>query len=149
MRRFLAVFVFVATGVMTGVLPAHAAGEGSHDKVINWDQRDTAVYVVSTLNLLHTHAGKPITDVLSRKLHVARYDIYADSAVANLYFIQLRRDDGSVAGVFAYEIGWSKPMLVSLSVRRALARRAPDKLSQEYRTDPKQLIGSFTSTLPS
>lgn len=149
MRRILLVSVLSIVGLAMGVVPASAAGTSSHIKVTNWGQRDTAVYVVSTLNLLHTRNGKPVTALLARKLDVARYDVYADTAVTDLYFIQLRRNDGSVAGVFAYQIGWARPVLVSLSLPRAIAHHANEKIARAYRYDQKQLIGSFGSTLPS
>lgn len=149
MRRILAASVLGFIGLTVAIVPARAAGTTSHQNTTNWGQRDTAVYVVSTLNLLHMRSGKPLTDFLARKLDVARYAVYADTVVSDLYFIQLRREDASVAGVFAYQIGWVKPMLVSLGLPRTVAHRVTDKIAQEYRTDSKQLIGSFNSTLPS
>lgn len=149
MRRTVTAAALGVAGLLWTIVPASAAGTSSHDRTPNWNQRDTAAYVVSTLNLLHLRNGRPVIQVLSRKLGVTRYDVYADSSVADLYFIQLKRDDGTEVGAFAYQIGWSKPQMLSLKIRHPMAHRATGRIFQEYRDDSKQLIASFTSTLPS
>jgi hypothetical protein len=152
------------TGVLWGVVPAaaagthnntapptheHASSPGTTQAPVNWSQHDTAVYVVSTLNLLHTRTGQSFADLLTHKYNVTHYDVYADQNVSNLYYIQLRRDDGSMAGAFAYSMGWSRPRIVFLGIDKPQASHAPQRIAAEYHTDSKILIGSFTSTLPS
>lgn len=148
MRRLIAIAVLGVAATALSVAPAHAAGTATKPQAPNWSQHDTAVYVVSTLNLLHTKKGDSITAMLTRKLNVAEYDVYADTAVNDLYYIELRRADGSVAGTLAYQLGWAKPQILSLSLPKGVCKHAADKVAQEYRSDPKLLIGTFTSTLP-
>lgn len=116
---------------------------------MNWDKRDAAAYVVSTMNLLYTKRGKAVTTVLSRQLGIARYDVYQDSASTYLYFIQFRNADGVVAGAVAYQMGWAKPQSVTVTADKLGIRRASDKAIEAFKSDPKELIGSFTTTLPS
>lgn len=148
MRRLIAIAALGTAAVFMSAIPAHAAGSNTHQQTPNWGQHDTAVYVVSTLNLLHTKKGQSITALLTRKLNVSQYDVFADSSVNDLYFIELRRADGSVAGGLAYQLGWSKPQILTLALPKGVCKHADDKVMQEYRSDPKQLIGSFSSTLP-
>lgn len=150
MRNVLGIALLGACAAVAGVLPTHAASTTqTHQHTTNWNQHDTAVYVVSTLNLLHTRDGRAFSSLLSGRLNVTRFDVYADITTPDLYFIQLRRDDGSVAGAFAYRMGWSKPQVLFLSVSKSVAHRGNDKIQAAYRADGKQLIGSFSSTLPS
>lgn len=134
---------------MTYTAQAHAATRPVTVKTVNWNQHDTAVYVVSTLNLLRTRRGQPVTTILARRLNVTHYDVYADQSAQSLYFIQLRRDDGAVVGAFAYHMGWAKPIGISGSGRRLVRSRIIARIVHAYNGDNKLLIGSFTSTLPS
>ena len=147
-RRLVAIAALGIAALFTGLAPAHAAGSGSHQSAPNWGQHDTAVYVVSTLNLLHTRKGQPIVALLTRKLNISEYDVLADTSVNDLYYVDLRRADGSVAGALAYQLGWSKPQILTLALPKGVCKHADDKVMQEYRTDSKQLIGTFSSTLP-
>jgi hypothetical protein len=137
-----------ALGLAVAAGPAYAAGTGPRaaQPAVNWQQRDTAVYVVSTMNLLNRTGGHTITQVLAH-LGVAHLDVYADTAQANLYFIELKRADGSIAGVLAYQMGWPKPKRVVWSTGRTVPAVDP-RIAQAYRTDPRTLIGTFTSTTP-
>ena len=145
MSRILLALFSVLLGLVLWAVPAHAAGTPtSPPSPITWQQRDTAVYVVSTLNLVRTPAGQPLVE----KLNAARFDVYADLARADLYFIILRSRDGSVVGAFAYQLGWAKPRSISRSTRLLGIERAPRSVVLAFRTDHKQLIGSFTSTMP-
>jgi hypothetical protein len=137
-----------AAALLVSAVPAHAAGSNTHQQAPNWGQHDTAVYVVSTINLLHTRKGQPIIPLLTKKLNIAEYDVLADTSVSELYYIELKRADGTTAGALAYQLGWSKPQILTLALPRGVCKHANDKILQEYRTDSKQLIGSFTSTLP-
>jgi hypothetical protein len=106
------------------------------------------MYVVSTINLLRTSRGHPFTRLAARRLNVSQYEVYADTSVSNLYFIQLRREGGSLAGGLAYQMGWPKPESVAGGLDNYGITRAPDRLAQAYRFDRLALIGTFSSTLP-
>jgi hypothetical protein len=148
MQRLVVMVLLGAVTVLTGIAPAHAARGSTHQQQTNWSQHDTAVYVVSTLNLLYTKKGQPITALLTRKVAVTEYDVLADTRVSDLYFIELRRADASLAGALAYQLGWTKPEILTLALPRGTTSHADATVLQEYRSDTKQLIGSFSSTLP-
>jgi hypothetical protein len=140
--------VLLVLGLAASAVPVHAQGSGSQGKSpVNWQQRDTATYVVSTLNLLGRSRGHTIQQVFQR-LNITRIDIYADSDHMGLYFIELQRDDGTTVGSLAYRIGWPKPRRISWSAGRTIPAVATT-IAQDYKTDARTLIGSFTSTLPS
>jgi len=113
-----------------------------------WSRRDTAVYVVSTLNLLRTAQGRPLPTTLQRR-GVASFDVYADSARPDLYFIVLVRANEDVAGALAYHMGWLKPQSISSLTDKLGVRSAQEDIARAYTSDLRLLIGSFTSTLPS
>jgi hypothetical protein len=147
-KRVLAVALLGVTAAVCSAAPASAATKSPDTKNPNWNQQDTAVYVVSTLNLLRARDGKACTDFLVKRLKVTQYDVYADQTVQNMYFVVLRRADGSAADTFAYQLGWAKPRDLGSRAVKFGAHRASLQIAQEFRSDPKQLIGSFTSTLP-
>ena len=147
MFRALGISVLAIVGLLLPAVTAHAAQ--SKTSTQNWSQHDTAVYVVSTLNVLHSHRGKSTVAIMSRRLGVARFDVLDDLSSSDMYFIQLKRANGDVVGSFAYQMGWPKPMSLSPVFNRFGIPTAPDKVANAFRSDPKQLIGSFTSTLPS
>ena len=149
MRRSFAALFFAFLGLMCAVLPASAAGKPPHVAPTNWTQHDTAVYVVSTLNLVHLRGGRWLPTVLTGQYNVSRFDVFADVGSAELYFVALRRDDGTVMGALAYRMGWLKPKSVSPLTDRIGVRKAPRSIADAYRSHPKQLIGSFASTMPS
>jgi hypothetical protein len=128
--------------------PAHAATHRSSQSDVNWAQRDTAVYVVSTLNLLHTSAGQPMTDVFKNQFHVKRYVVEADAVVPDLYFIDLLGKSQTVVGVFAYKMGWQKPQVITDFTIAGLPHASADIVSA-YRTDHHTRVATFRSTLPS
>lgn len=113
-----------------------------------WAVHDTAVYVLSTVNLLHTGGGVPASKYLIPTSHVKLYDVFQDTRISDLYFIQMERSNESTGGVFVYRIGWAKPMFVSPNSLARIAVRAPAWLADEYHAGHKHLIGSFTSTVP-
>jgi hypothetical protein len=147
-RRFVSLSVNLSALfiILNTVSAVHAA---SHHDAANWRQHDIAVYVVSTMNLLHAHSGQALTATLAQRLGVTHYDVYADQQVANLYFIEPRKNDESSVGALAYQMGWVAPMSVSTSFDKLHVRRAPKSDYSAYRSDLKQLIDSFTSTVPS
>jgi hypothetical protein len=130
-------------------LPAFAAGDSTHSSQnANWDRRDAAIYVVSTINLLHTKDGRPVSSLLTDKYGIAHFEVYSDLNAPDLYFIQLRREGGGLAGALAYQMGWQMPASISSLTNRLGVHDASRKYRQAYKSDPKQLQGSFTSTLP-
>jgi hypothetical protein len=132
-------------GLAMSALSVHAAGGPAQPQgQPSWQQRDTAVYVVSTLNLLRAPDGQLIV----AKLNAARFDVYADLSRDDLYFIELRARGGAPIGAFAYQLGWAKPQALSRSLGRLGIDRASRIVFRAYRMDHKQLIGSFTSTVP-
>jgi hypothetical protein len=147
MRTIGRLVALTVLGLAATVVPVHAEGSGSHGKSpVNWQQRDTAVYVVSTLNLLGRSQNHTVQQVFQR-LNITQLDVYADDDHTNLYFIELKRDDSTTAGSLAYEMGWSKPKRISWSAGKNIPA-VTGTIAQAYRTDDKTLIGSFTSNLP-
>ena len=135
--------------------PTSAAGEQSvrvshaqQRSTIDWGTHDTAVYVVSTVNVLRTRTGRPIGRLLRHKLGVRRYNVYADGEVTDLYFIDMVKLDGTSIGTLAYKMGWQKPMSLSSVFDNLSISQAPNTISTGYKSDKKTLIGSFTSTMP-
>ena len=144
--------VFLVCGLVSlaGIwaAPTYAAGTGSRQHETNWNQRDTAIYVVSTLNLVRTTGGRPFAQAVSSDLDVTHFDVYADFNRSGLYFIQLKGDDGTTAAVLAYQMGWLKPQSVSGLGRRFGLRPATSSIVQAYRSDTRGFMQSFTSTMP-
>jgi len=134
-----------------GVTPASAHSRFHHDDrhATNWTQRDTAIYVVSTLNLLRTHRGHTIPDMLQHRFGVRSFDVFADTQATNLYYIELDKSSGETLAAFAYQLGWMKPVLVYSHVPLPpIVHSATVKIIQSYQTDKKTLIGDFNSTTP-
>jgi hypothetical protein len=150
MIRFLSACTLAAACTLSLFGSASAAGAGghSHRSADTWSQHDTAVYVVSTLNLLRTHTGRSIATILQQRDSVSRYDVLGDSRTNSLYFVELKEADGSTFGVYAYQMGWSKPLAVTASVARFGVKSASSDIMAAYHSDPKSLLGTFTSTLP-
>ena len=145
MRQLVVLFCLGLIGWATPAMPVHAAsGPPQPQGQPNWEQRDTAIYVVSTLNLLRTPSGQLVVN----RLNVSRFDVYADVVKEGLYFIQLYAKSGPLVGSVAYQLGWAKPQALSRSVGRLGVDRASRVVWHAYRADHKQLIGSFTSTVP-
>lgn len=129
----------------------HRQSGGTHSQqksTIDWSTHDTAVYVVSTVNLLRNKAGRPIGGQLRRRLSVRKYNVYADSAVPDLYYIDLLKSDGTLVGSLAYKMGWVRPMSLSSAFDAMGVTHATDSIASGYKVDRKTLIGSFGSTLP-
>jgi hypothetical protein len=143
----LLVLLATVLSVLVSVSPALAKGSKSSPQKVDWAQRDTAVYVVSTLNLLHNSRGEALVPVLAKKYDVTQYRVLDDLDVTNLYFVQLRSDQ-QLLGTVAYEMGWQKPMSVSSFADKLGIRPAPGDVLDNFRADPKKAIGTFTSTLP-
>jgi hypothetical protein len=148
-QRRLVSFGISSAALFACLIPWNTATAAVHHNASSWGQRDCAIYVVSTMNLLHSRGGHLLTTTLVHKFAVTHYDVYADQQVSDLYFIEPRRDDGSSAGALAYHLGWLVPMSVSSSLDKLHVRHAPSSAYSAYHVDLKQLIGSFTSTIPS
>lgn len=128
--------------------PANAAHKHTTQKAVNWVQRDTAVYVVSTLNILRLDNGQPVSTLFKNQLHVKQYTVEADAVVPDLYYINLVKANKTVAGTFAYKMGWQKPAAITDFGVQSIPRAAPDIISS-FHTDHRTKVASFTSTLPS
>jgi len=50
--------------------------------------------------VLHSKKGQPVVSILTNKMSVVRYEVWDDLSDADLYFVKLKRADGTVAGVF-------------------------------------------------
>lgn len=146
MHRFVRAVVVMSAVFLVCGRPADAAGRFPGGPTVDWDQHDTAVYVVSTLNVLHTRQGRPLVPILARRFHIATYEVWNDLSHPDLFLLMLKRPSGAAAVQFVYQMGWPTP-LSFISTRFGIAG-APAVVVQEIRGDPKQLIGSFTSTLP-
>ncbi|GAC1400408.1 MAG: hypothetical protein NVSMB52_13980 [Chloroflexota bacterium] len=147
-RQTFVAFAIGVLGVFGLLGSAYGASTRPHQHPVNWNQHDTAVYVVSTLNLLHSKNGRSLTTIYQQRLGVSHFDVYADTATSDLYFIEMKRDDGSVVGVYAYQVGWSKPKLVYIVSDKFGHVKSPLKLIVAYKSDSKSLMASFTSTFP-
>ncbi|MGH2448153.1 MAG: hypothetical protein ACRDFS_06065 [Chloroflexota bacterium] len=127
--------------------PLYAA-RGHRDTRGDWQQRDTAVYVVSTLNVVRVDHGHPLVSVLHRRMGVTRFAVYADQLESDLYFIDVLGENGRTAGALAYQMGWKKPRSITFSIERFGVRLAPWFDRQAYRTDSKDMLGTFDTTRP-
>lgn len=134
-----------ALGIAVSAIPTHASGSPSTgNKVATWQRHDTAVYVVSTLNLLTDAQGHP----LYMRGAPTHFDVLADLAKDDLYFIRLRNRLGRAVGLLSYQMGSVKPQAISYSMVRAGIPRANEVIISAFRSDPKQLLESFTTTVP-
>ena len=150
MRRALCVVLLLELFALCGFASrAAAAAKSTRQGETNWQRRDTAVYVVSTVNLLRTSDGRPAARVLMRQMGIARFDVYQDLVNQDLYYIQLKHSDGTAVGALAYVLGWQMPRSITLLTDRLGIKKASDIVTQAYRADPKQFMASFRSTMPS
>lgn len=149
MSRIVVAALLTVACVGMAISPARAAGNGSHsEQQTYWKQQDTAVYVVSTLNLLrHDHTA--FVTLATQKLKVARFAVYEDLDSTNVYFINLLRADGSRVGTLTYVMGWQLPRSLSSSLNKYGVHAAPDYLVTAYKTDSKRLMETFKTSLPS
>lgn len=156
MYRPVALCAFILASMVSLALPAHvlraAPHTGDRNGVAtadaNWETRDTAVYIVSTLNLLRTRAGKPVVEVFERRDDVSKYVVLDDRRSQYLYFIELQRADGSVFGAYAFRMGWARPLAVTRSVSRFGVRLATPAVIAAYRSDPTVTLMAFPSPVP-
>ncbi len=149
MRRRLVSNGIFMVAVLAACVPWESAAAAVHHSSSSWSRHDCAVYVVSTMNLLHFRNGRPLTSALVQKMAVTHYDVYADQQVSDLYFIEPMTDGDSSVGALAYHMGWLVPMSVSSALDRLHVRHAPGSAYSAFHSDAKQLIGSFSSTFPS
>src|SRR5437588_12809773 len=74
--RLFAVGILGFLGLLVPALPVSAAGNSGNQThqqhSVDWGQHDTAVYVVSTLNVLHTRKGQPVVAILTKRVGIAR-----------------------------------------------------------------------------
>jgi hypothetical protein len=147
--RLLVACVLGLLSVVAIGAPSYAAGApvklGNN---ANWNQRDTAVYVVSTLNVCRNHKGQPISNVLQRRFLATKYSVLADTKNQDLYFIEVKKDDGSVIGAYAYQMGWVRPQAITPALAHFGIKQAAGDMVSDYKSDPKALIATFSSTRP-
>jgi hypothetical protein len=115
---------------------------------VQWQRRDTATYVVSTVNLLRTEQGQPLRKVVEYRMHVSRYAVFADDDVPGLYFIRLKQDTGSIAGTLAYRMGWPAPLSLCHKLSVLGITAAPPEIWRAYKTAHLTFLGAFSSSLP-
>jgi hypothetical protein len=143
----VAAVVIVASGaVYLSWKPTSASARHTLSK---WELRDSAAYVVSTMNLARCNGRRLLTPILDHQYGVTHYDVYADQATTGLFFIEPKRSDGSSTGALAYQMGWMAPQSVSSSFDALHTHRAPPDVYSAFKNDKKHLIGSFASTVPS
>ena len=147
-RAFTAVVACSLAALGPFIVPVSGARHVAHRSSFNWAQRDTAVYVVSTLNLVRTPNGRSLPSTLGAQFGITRFDVNADLKSRQLYFIELERSDETIFGALAYQIGWFKPMSVAPWLERLGVRKVPRSIVAAYKSDQKQQIGSFSTTLP-
>ncbi|HEX8918482.1 MAG TPA: hypothetical protein VF898_08260 [Chloroflexota bacterium] len=147
MYRFAAILLSIVL-LLLSIVPAQA-NRGPGARSINWNQQDTATYVVSTLNLLHTTTGQSIPSMLKSKLKISRFSVYEDTKSEDLYSIVLLRANGNHVGALVYVMGWSKPQSASPVTDRLGIPRAPSGILASLHSDPLRIIGTFNSTVPS
>jgi hypothetical protein len=140
-----AVIVAVA-GLLIGAGTASAAISPSAPA--DWSQYDTAVYVVSTLNVVRTRDAQPLVPLLAARYGVVRYAIWQDLQAID-YVIQPKRASGRNAGMLVYRLGWDKPYSFSRFTHKLGVPGPPQPIPGNFQTDSKKLIGTFASTLPS
>jgi hypothetical protein len=128
--------------------PANAAHRRDTATRVNWAQHDTAVYVVSTLNLLRLQNGQPVTNLFKNQLHVKKYTVEVDTVVPDLYFIDLVNRSNANVGTFAYKMGWQKPEAITDFGVTTVPRATPEIVTA-YRSDHRSKVATFNSTLPS
>ncbi len=135
----------VFAGILGSCSPARAAVPYTTSR---WTEHDTAVYLVSTINLLRTPSGRLTVTAMKEGLGASQFQVWKDVAVDGLYFIQLLRLDGSRAGTLAYQMGDAKP--TSLRSRRPWlgAAPAPAGVARAFRHASPRLLASFSSTVP-
>lgn len=148
--RVILTLILICAVCFLGVpIPAFASRHAAV-AATTWQQYDTALYVVSTLNLFHDPSGRALTGMWQHRGGVHQYDVFLDADHANLYFIELKRADGTTVGAFAYELGWPKPRLIEGRLPGLRPDPTSDSITLEkaYGTDHKVLLASFSSTLP-
>jgi hypothetical protein len=147
--RWLIVFLAcVVGGIYANPSAARASTAPPPPGETTWMDHDTAVYVVSTLNLLRTSRGHSSIGLMVRKLHVTHFEVWKDLKAEGLFFIEFKREDGSLGGALAYQMGWVKPSSVLPSVARFGIALAPASIVRAFRFDPTRLLASFNATHP-
>jgi hypothetical protein len=70
--------------LVTSSLPWSSGTASAHLGTSRWELHDRAVYVVSTMNLVHCRDGRLLSSILIHQDLVTHYDLYADKQVDNL-----------------------------------------------------------------
>jgi hypothetical protein len=117
------------------------------DKV-SWRERDTAIYVLSTLNLLSGLSPDALTQRLRRTAHIRSYAVATDLLKPGIYFILLERADTTIDGACVYRMGWLAPQAATSLPPPLRARWASWSMGVAYRSDPTRVVYSATSLMP-
>lgn len=112
---------------------------------VDWNRRDLAVYVVSTLNLPLCSRGRKLSTVLRGSLHASYFDVYESRMRPNVYFIRVNTAQRRLLSVYGYELGRTLPLGVWHAI---CVSAAPDWLRALYRPDAVQWIARLSSTTP-
>src|SRR5947209_1178972 len=149
MYRLMGAGLLAISSVVAVRTPVHGAGTSSRGHAtVNWNQHDTAVYVVSTLNLFRTRTGRPVSQFFRYRSGVTSFTVLSDVGSPNLYFVGLNRANGSILGTYAYQIGWTRPMAVTSSLAHFGAQMATTDVRDSYHTDRLVALETVTFTLP-
>lgn len=147
MFRLIAVTALTLAGLLAWTLPAHAAADGVVTAPGTFSDQDTAVYVVSTLNLVRTGDRQSLVSVLTERYGAVRFAVWED-LVTQTFVIEAKRADGSNAAMLVYRLGWDKPYSYSRLTAALGVPRSPRGVEGHFRSHAKRLLGSFSSTLP-
>jgi len=111
--------------------PARHSAQSSHAApgVAAWRQRDTATYVVSTLNLPRCPNGQVLSRVLWGHDGARHFDVLKSTSRPELYFVQARSARGHVLAIYAYKFGRVLPVGIS---RAQCVRPAPSAIRAMY-----------------
>jgi hypothetical protein len=145
MKRPVLALLISLTLFALAALPARASQSSG---AVDWQSHDTAVYVVSTINLLHPVNGVPAARAFHDVLGTERYAVLADQVWPDRYFIALQGSSGEVVGALEYALGWRKPRAVTDSTIHLGIRPAGRHGIRAYHHDLQLQIGVFTSPSP-
>lgn len=112
---------------------------------MNWEERDRAVYVVSTLNAPLCKSGRQLSTVLWTKDGARLFDVLKSTVNGNLYYIQVRTASKTLLGVYAYEFGWKFP--TGVRSYHCVAKAQPG-IVKGYGSKAWRFIARFRTTYP-
>jgi hypothetical protein len=155
MYRFVIIAVLILVGLLACAVPAHAADPAPTSvptpmataAPFNWNEYDTAAYVVSTLNVVRTGDRRLLVPLMTAQYGVTRFAVW-DDLQTDGYVIQLKRASGVNVAQLVYKLGWDQAGSYSRLTDRLGVPRPPQAIEGHFRTHAKRLIGTFNATLP-